>query len=260
VTVTETNANLQGLLTSGQSILTLSDADVGRTREKMRRARWRRLLDWVALLAALVVLRDVTNGDGSFLPLPQVDPFLVTIIAFFGLMALLAVGQTLMTGRSPHVLYRPDQLTTGLRDVVGIDPVKEEVVRSLNLFLQHKTFREGMGGTPRRGLLFEGAPGTGKTHLARAMASEAGVPFLFVSGTAFQTVWQGQSSRKIRNYFKALRKAARKEGGAIGFIEEIDVIAAARSGVSTGAEPLAVSGCSGTTCLLCRRSPRPPRR
>jgi len=249
--VTETVANMQDLLqSSGERLLTLSDADVGRTRETMRRARWRRLLDWTALAAAVVVLRLVTKGDGAGLvPLPTVDPFLMVIIVFFGLMAMLAVGQTMLTGRSPHVLYRPDQLTTRLKDVVGIDPVKEEVVRSLNLFLAHKSFREGMGGTPRRGLLFEGAPGTGKSHLARAMASEAGVPFLFVSGTAFQTVWQGQSSRKIRNFFKALRKAARKEGGAIGFIEEIDVIATARSGVATGAEPLAVSGCSGTTCL-----------
>jgi len=250
VTVTETNANMQDLLQStGQSLLTLSDADVGRTRERLRRERWRRLLDWSALIVGVVVLRLLTKGDAAFLPLPTVDPFLMVIIFFFGLMALLAVGQTMMTGRSPHVLYRADQLTTRLQDVVGIDPVKEEVVRSLNLFLAHKTFREGMGGTPRRGLLFEGAPGTGKTHLARAMAREAGVPFLFVSGTSFQTVWQGQSSRKIRNYFKALRKAARKEGGAIGFIEEIDVIAASRSGVTSAAQPLTVSGCSGTGCL-----------
>ena len=88
-----------------------------------------------------------------------------------------------------------------------------------------------MGGTPRRGLLFEGAPGTGKTHLARAMAKEAGVPFLFVSATSFQSMFYGATAKKIRSYFKALRKAARKEGGAIGFIEEIDAIAMSRGGV-----------------------------
>jgi ATP-dependent Zn protease len=147
------------------------------------------------------------------------------------------------------VLYRPEQLETRLDDVVGIDPVKEEVVRSLNLFLARDTFQDGMGGTPRRGLLFEGPPGTGKTHLARAMAAEAGVPFLFVTGTAFQSMWQGQSAKKVRGYFKALRKVARKEGGAIGFIEEIDVIGLSRSGVATAFSPLAVQGCSGTSCL-----------
>ena len=89
-----------------------------------------------------------------------------------------------------------------------------------------------MGGTPRRGLLFEGPPGTGKTYLAKAMAAEAGVPFLFVSATSFQSMYYGATARKIRSYFKALRKAARQEGGAIGFIEEIDAIAMARVGLS----------------------------
>ena len=69
-----------------------------------------------------------------------------------------------------------------------------------------------MGGTPRRGLLFEGLPGTGKTHTAKAMAREAGVPFLFVSATSFQSMYYGATARKIRSYFKALRKAARTRG------------------------------------------------
>ena len=88
-----------------------------------------------------------------------------------------------------------------------------------------------MGGNPRKAILFEGPPGTGKTYMAKAMAREAGVPFLFVSSTAFQSMYYGQTGRKIRNYFKELRKAAREEGGAIGFIEEIDAIAGARSGM-----------------------------
>ncbi len=106
-----------------------------------------------------------------------------------------------------------------------------------------------MGGTPRRGLLFEGAPGTGKTHMAKAMAAEAGVPFLFVSGTSFQSMYYGATARKIRSYFKALRKAARKEGGAIGFIEEIDAIATVRGGMSaSAAPPLPSSAGSSMTC------------
>ena len=112
-----------------------------------------------------------------------------------------------------------------------MEQVKEEVVRSLNLFLAHQTFADEMGGRPRRGLLFEGAPGTGKTLLAKAMAAEAGVPFLFVSATAFQSMFYGATARKIRSYFKVLRKTAEREGGAIGFIEEIDAIAGVRGGM-----------------------------
>ena len=244
------NKSLQGLIEStGDVVLRVRDADVGQDRERLRRARWRRLLDWTALIAVLVVLRELTKGSSAFLPLPHVDPYLGTMIVFFTLLGALAVGQSGFLGRSPHVVYRPEQIETRLDDVVGIDPVKEEVVRSLNLFLARDAFQQGMGGTPRRGLLFEGPPGTGKTHLARAMAAEAGVPFLFATGTAFQSVFQGQSAKKVRSYFKALRKTARKEGGAIGFIEEIDVIGLSRSGVATAATPLAVQGCSGTTCL-----------
>jgi ATP-dependent Zn protease len=244
------NPSLQGLLEStGDVVLNVADVDVGQARERVRRRRTRRLLDWTALVAVLVLLRVLVKGQASFLPLPHIDPYLATMMAFFLLMGVVLIAQSGLLGRSPHVVYRPEQIETRLDDVVGIDPVKEEVVRSLNLFLAREAFQQGMGGTPRRGLLFEGPPGTGKTHLARAMAAEAGVPFLFATGTAFQSVFQGQSAKKVRSYFKALRKTARKEGGAIGFIEEIDVIGLSRSGVATAAVPLAVQGCSGTTCL-----------
>ncbi len=251
---------MQGLIgAGGGQVLRMAGADVGGTREVRRRRRWVKLTALVWGLVAVLWTRALLSDGGSFVPLPHVDPFLLTIIIFFGLLMGLAVGQQALTGRSPHTMYRADQIDTRLADVVGIDGVKDEVVRSLNLFLAHKTFADDMGGRPRRGLLFEGAPGTGKTHLARAMAAEAGVPFLFASGTSFQTVWQGQSSKKIRSFFKALNKAARKEGGAIAFIEEIDVIALARGGVTTASnpQPSPMSGlpggqvgcCSGTAGL-----------
>jgi cell division protease FtsH len=234
--------------TASDAVLSMRSADVGLTRESRRRRRWVKLTVVILALAALLSWRASTyGGQGPFVPLPHVDPFLLTIIVFFGLLLFMAVGQQVMSARSPHVTYRPEQITTTLDDVVGIDAVKDDVVRSLNLFLAHKTFSEEMGGSPRRGLLFEGAPGTGKTHLARAMAREAGVPFLFVSATSFQSMWYGATAKKIRSYFKELRKAARKEGGAIGFIEEIDAIAMSRGGVATGMT--AVHGCHGTASL-----------
>ena len=130
----------------------------------------------------------------------------------------------------------------GLEDLVGIDGIKAEVVRSINLFLAHQTFRDTMGGTARRGILFEGPPGTGKTFVAKAMAKEANVPFLFVSASAFQSMYYGQTNRKIRSFFKQLRKHAHKEGGAIGFIEEIDAIGATRRGMGGSGGTEGVSG------------------
>jgi ATP-dependent Zn protease len=99
-----------------------------------------------------------------------------------------------------------------------------------------------MGGTPRKAILFEGPPGTGKTHLAKALAREAGVPFFFVSSSAFQSMFYGQTNRKIRSYFAQLRRAARREGGAIGFIEEIDAIGATRMGMGQGGGREGIAG------------------
>ena len=171
-------------------------------------------------------------------------------------------------GRSPHTLYRPSEIPVTFDDVVGLGIVRDEVIKTLNLFLAYKTFRDTMGGTPRRAILFEGPPGTGKTYMAKAMAREAAVPFLFVSASAFQSMYYGQTNRKIRSYFKELRKTARREGGAIGFIEEIDAIAGARSGMSRAtptdggigprasrARPGRASAASSTSCSCrCSRS------
>ena len=238
----------------GRAVVNVRTADVGVSRESRRRRRLWTLALVVGIPTVFLWARIVDGRPFNVFALPDVDPLLLMPGLFFLALILLLVGTTVGAGRSPHVVYRPEQIDVRLDDVIGIDAVKEDVVRSLNLFLAHKAFREDMGGTPRRGLLFEGVPGTGKTYLAKAMAAEAGVPFYFVSATSFQSMYYGATARKIRSYFKALRKAARAEGGAIGFIEEIDAIAMARGGVSATTMPDAVRAtgplcCGGLTGL-----------
>ncbi len=201
--------------------------DIARDREAARRRRLARLLVVLLMFQAWLVLRAV-QGQPALPALPGVDPLLLVPILFFTALLLLMVGTQVGSARSPHLVYRPEQVDVRLDEVIGIDPIVEDVRRSLDLFWAHRTFADRTGGRPRRGLLFEGAPGTGKTLTAKAMAAEAGVPFLFVSATSFQSMYYGATARKIRSYFRALRKAAAKEGGAIGFIEEIDAIAMAR--------------------------------
>ena len=132
---------------------------------------------------------------------------------------------------------RPEEIEVGLYDVRGLDNQVDEVGRTLDVFLGYATFRDELGGNPRRGILFEGPPGTGKTYLAKAMAKQAGVPFLFSAAPAFQSMWFGMTNAKIRSFFRRLRKLARKEGGAIGFIEEIDAIGGERGGMNASPDP-----------------------
>ncbi len=193
-------------------------------------------------LAAAWLWVTALSGERALPALPAGLVEVLPILALVAIIGLAVVGPMLGAGRSPHVLYRPSEIDIGLDDVKGAGIVKDEVVRTLNLFLAYKTFRERMGGTPRRAILFEGPPGTGKTYMAKAMAAEAGVPFLFVSSSAFQSMYYGQTNRKIRSYFRALGSAARKESGAIGFIEEIDAIGGARAGMGGGGQRDSVAG------------------
>ena len=231
----------------GGAVLRAADVDVGRARERRRQRRLARLavVLWVAALAvwwriltggSLNPLAGLDLGPDAMLWLPA-----VLIVVMIGVVMLLPMaGQ----GRSPHLTWRPEQIDVGLDDVKGLGPLRDEVTKTLNLFLGYATFKDRLGGNPRRGILFEGKPGTGKTHMAKAMARHAGVPFLFVSATSFQSMWYGMTARKLRAYFKALRRAAREEGGAIGFIEEIDAIGGRRGGLDGGDGPVS-SGTGG---------------
>jgi len=234
----------------GGALLGPGSADVGVSREDQRRRRLLTLAAVLGLPTAYLWWRILDGRPFDVFAFPDVDWLLVTPVLFFVMLAVLLVGSYTLSGRSPHELYRPEQLSERLSDVVGIDVVKDEVVRSLNLFLAHRTFHAATGGAVRRGLLFEGPPGTGKTLTAKAVAAEAGVPFLFASATSFQSSYYGATARKIRSYFVALRRAAEREGGP--------------SGSSTSSTPSPAPGAAwsspGWPAPSSRRHPRPPAR
>jgi ATP-dependent Zn protease len=235
-------------LLGGRDVLNMSQGDVLGVRERSRR---RRLIRLTILLGAPTLFLWYRIADGrAFNPfrLPHIqDPILWFPAIFISLALFAMILMPMGNQRSPHVMFRPEQIDVTLDDVKGLGPVVDEVVRTLNVFLGYATFRDRLGGNPRRGVLFEGPPGTGKTYMAKAMAKHAGVPFLYVSGPAFQSMWYGMTARKIRSYFKQLKKISRREGGAIGFIEEIDAFATARGGMenATPAPQIVRSGIFG---------------
>jgi cell division protease FtsH len=235
VDVKQTSRSTAATLHGGDA-LAQGRADVSRVRERTRRRRLRRLVLTLALLDVYLWYRFITDNPFK---LPTIGPeaiiWLPVMVLMFAIVLMMMMP--LFSGRSPHSIVRPEEIEVGLDEVRGLDNQVDEVGRTLDVFLGYATFRDQLGGNPRRGILFEGPPGTGKTYLAKAMAKQAGVPFLFSAAPAFQSMWFGMTNAKIRSFFRRLRKLARKEGGAIGFIEEIDAIGGERGGMNASPDP-----------------------
>jgi cell division protease FtsH len=232
----EHRAAVEPAAIEGSEVLRAGRADVFRIRDRTRRRRLLRLVTILALIDAYLWYRFATHRAFAMPTLPGDAiiwlPLMLMVLAIIAMAFL-----PFFNGRSPHLIVRPEQIEVGLSDVQGLRTQVDEVRRTLDVFLGYATFRDELGGNPRRGVLFEGPPGTGKTYLAKAMAKQAGVPFLFISAPAFQSMWFGMTGSRIRSFFKALRKAARKEGGAIGFIEEIDAIGTSRDALTASPAP-----------------------
>ena len=132
--------------------------------------------------------------------------------------------------------------TSTLDDVVGLGPVQRRGRQDAQPVPRLPDVpRAAWAATRARRSCSRVRPAPARPTWPRPWRAKPACPFLFVSSTAFQSMYYGQTGRKIRNYFKELRKAAREEGGAIGFIEEIDAIAGARSGMRSNAAPARAS-------------------
>jgi cell division protease FtsH len=141
----------------------------------------------------------------------------------------MGAGMTGM-GRSKAKLYQPTGPATTFADVAGIDEVQQEVMEVVDFLREPERFRS-VGAQIPRGVLLYGAPGTGKTLLARAVAGEAKVPFFSMSASEFIEMIVGVGASRVRDLFDQAKKVA----PAIIFIDELDAIGRARGGgVSLG--------------------------
>jgi ATP-dependent Zn protease len=114
------------------------------------------------------------------------------------------------------------------KDYRGNEQVLEVSARVVTLLRGVRDFKR-MGGEVSRGLLLIGPPGTGKTYLAQAIATEAGVPFAYASAPGFQNMFMGVGNLRITMLYAKARRLARRYGSAIIFIDEIDAVGTART-------------------------------
>jgi cell division protease FtsH len=153
--------------------------------------------------------------------LPIILPFAL-VIAFFVWMQRRAMGQAgsmMSVGKSKAKAYQADKPSTTFTDIAGYDGVKLEIKEVVDFLRMPERFKE-IGARVPKGILLVGPPGTGKTLFARAVAGEAGVGFLSVTGSDFMEMFVGVGASRVRDLFQQ----ARKMGKAIIFIDEIDSI------------------------------------
>jgi cell division protease FtsH len=132
-------------------------------------------------------------------------------------------------GRSKAKIIEAERPTTRFDDLAGYEGVKQEVTEVVD-FLRHPERYFAAGAKGPKGVIMIGPPGTGKTLMARAVAGEAEVPFLSVTGSAFVEMFVGVGASRVRDLFTE----ARKRAPSIIFIDEIDAIGGRRGGPVLG--------------------------
>jgi cell division protease FtsH len=209
VTINNLNNEISGKLTDSRNFVTtgantLSDADE-------------------QLLKSKGVDYDFSTPQGNFFTniIPILLPFFL-IMGFFIWMQRRAMGQAgniMSIGRSRAKPYQADKPSTTFADIAGYEGVKQEIREVVDFLRMPDRFKE-IGARVPKGVLLVGPPGTGKTLFARAVAGEAGVGFLSVTGSDFMEMFVGVGASRVRDLFQQ----ARKMGRAIIFVDEIDSI------------------------------------
>ena len=180
------------------------------------------------LTAELEEARVPFRGEVTSTWLPTILSWVVPVALFFLLWSYLlkkmGPGSGLMQiGKSKAKVYIEKKTRVTFADVAGIDEAEEELVEVVG-FLKNPEKYQRLGGRIPKGVLVVGAPGTGKTLLARAVAGEAGVPFFSLSGSDFVEMFVGVGAARVRDLFTQ----AVQHAPSIIFIDELDALGKAR--------------------------------
>jgi len=180
------------------------------------------------LEAHKVTVNGTANSTSFWSIIGGLLPFLIFIGIFFWISRRASrqlSGGIMGVGASKAKVYDEERPKTRFSDVAGYEGAKSEISEVVD-FLKHPERYASVGAVAPRGVLMVGPPGTGKTLLARAVAGEAEVPFLALTGSSFVELFVGVGAARVRDLFTAARKIA----PAIIFIEEIDAIGQRRGG------------------------------
>ncbi len=240
------------LLGAGQE---LKEEDiVARRRYWYWRSKYRRLPWWIAAVLILLALCQLLFAfvgvhAGFFHPfsalrtifpadeLPSLALVFVQLPLLLFMNVFILFGPLLLMAARGIRSYEPGDASWGVKldDVRGQAEAKEEISRVITLWQSGEEF-EKAGGKRERGLLFLGAPGTGKTMISKAIATNFNCPFVTIPGSGFAQMFMGMDALVVQLLAHRARKLARKWGGqCIVFIDEIDAVGMRRQALGTSA-------------------------
>ena len=168
---------------------------------------------------------DVKNESGWKFWLANLLPIIIPIVFFLGFLWFMmhqaqgANNKALSFGQSGAREFNPSKNKITFKDVAGVKEAKQELLEVVDFLKNPKKFLS-LGARIPKGVLLLGAPGTGKTLLARAVAGEANVPFFSISGSEFVEMFVGVGASRVRDLFRK----AKKNSPCIIFVDEIDAV------------------------------------
>ena len=164
---------------------------------------------------------EAANAGGWVNILVQSIPFILLLGFWIFMMRQMQSGgnKALSFGKSRARLHSSQQKKVTFKDVAGVEEAKEELQEIIEFLREPQKFQK-LGGRIPKGVLLIGAPGTGKTLLARAIAGEANVPFFSISGSDFVEMFVGVGASRVRDLFEQ----GKKNAPCIIFIDEIDAV------------------------------------
>lgn len=216
----------------------------------------------------LIVLAVLVGWYCIIYIVPQLTPpspgvlFLYAIQIMFAIMYIMIqfIALFWFLGRPRLYWVMPGETGVGFDDYKG-NPEVLEAARRIVLLLQGAEEFKAMGGSPVRGLLLSGPPGTGKSYLAQCMSTEAGVPFAYASAASFRAMFIGMDVLMIKRLYSKARRYAREYGGCVVFLDEFDAIGMSRSKSGGGTMAMgggffgAMGGTGGLNELLMQMDP-----
>ena len=239
----------------------------GRRISKQSWLRIQRVVSWAVVIYGFgIVINSLTTRCDSAAQCAVLAPRLAienlpTFLQFAVMVSLtlfqLGIMFYAMVKVGSYKVVMPGTIGVSFDDVWGQDEAKQKVMEQVKL-LEDSEAVEGAGGYMPKGLLLYGPPGTGKTYLAKAAANYSSKPLILVPPGAFQATFVGINLLKVWTLFRTVRKLARRYGGVIVFIDEIDSLGSRGGDVDDHAEP-AVESCPGCVPFQRRSAPDAPR-